>query len=78
MEILTVGVSFKKILLLQHLHFPRNPALGVLLDPAVILPEVFVHRAIKRSGPDFPLPYKKIKSFPVTESAERGKLIRDS
>jgi len=26
----------------------------------------------------FPLPYKKIKSFPVPESAEPGKLIRGS
>ncbi len=39
--------------------------------------EVLVHRGVKRSIPDSP-PYKKIKSFPIPESAERGKLISES
>jgi hypothetical protein len=50
----------------------------VLLDLAVILPEVPVHRGVKSGESDFPHPYKKIKSFPVTESTERGNLITES
>jgi hypothetical protein len=50
----------------------------MLLDLAVILPEVLVHHGVKRDEPDYPLYNKKIDSFPVSESAECGKLIRDS
>ena len=33
----------KKLLVFRRLHFLRKPALEVLLDLAVILPEVLVH-----------------------------------
>jgi hypothetical protein len=68
----------KRDLLLQRQPFARNPALVMLPDPAVILLEVPVHRVVKRGEPDFPLLYKKIKSFPVPDSADRGKLITES
>ena len=36
----------KNLLVLRRLHFLREPALEVLLDLAVILPEVVVHRGV--------------------------------
>jgi hypothetical protein len=68
----------RRLLLPRTLHLLGEPALEVLLDLAVIIPEVLIHRGVKRGEPDFPLYYKKIDSFPVTESAECGKLIRES
>jgi hypothetical protein len=43
----------KGLLPLQRLHFLRKPAPEVLPDPATILPEVFVHRGVKRGEPGF-------------------------
>jgi hypothetical protein len=60
----------------EQLHFPRKHAHEVSLDPATILMDV--HRGRKKVEPAFPLLYKKIKSFPVIESEERGKLIKGS
>jgi hypothetical protein len=77
----TVSLFYKKaknLLVFRRLPLPRKPVPEVLPDPAVILPEVPVHRGVKSGDPDFSPSYKKIKSFPVSESAERGKRIRDS
>jgi len=63
----------KNLLPLRHL---QNPAREVLPDLGVILPEVLVHHWEKTGAPVFPLTYKKIKSFPVPESADPGNLMR--
>jgi hypothetical protein len=54
-------LNFKKkeLLPLRRLPFPWKPFPEVLPDPAVMLPEVPVHRGVKRDEPDFPVTVKK-------------------